>query len=113
MPHDDGRCDKPLWPTKEVVDEWTSLKYVSVFLETFSNNLISYCPSVFILKPGQHLHINKGRLHAFRKLTIEPLPDSDCHADLRSTLIQQITDRGETLDDLCISIAYDWYVQSP
>ena len=40
---------------------------------------MGYCPSVFVLKAEQYLHINKGRLHAFRKL-----------------------------QDFCFSIAWDW-----
>ncbi|CAN0398457.1 unnamed protein product, partial [Laminaria digitata] len=28
---------------------------------------LNFCPSVFTLEPGEFVHINKGRLHAFRK----------------------------------------------
>ena len=65
----------------------------------------SYYPCVFILKPGQHVHINKGRLHAFRKLTEKALPESDCHFELRQELLEK--ERFEKAP-LCISIAWDW-----
>lgn len=68
-----------------------------------------YCPSVFILEPNHYLHINKGRLHAFRKLTRDPLPENDCHARLRSNLIQ--SERFHPVP-ICISIAHDWYADS-
>jgi hypothetical protein len=66
---------------------------------------LSYCPSVFILKEGQHVLINKGRLHAFRKLTVDRLPANDCHASLREELVES---RKLTTSPLCISIAFDW-----
>ena len=58
------------------------------------------------------VHINKGRLHAFRKVTNEPLPPNDCHAKLRSELL--IPGTNETVigpgkpEILCISVAWDW-----
>jgi hypothetical protein len=58
-----------------------------------------------MLKPGQHVHINKGRLHAFRKMTEDKLPDNDCHAQLRQVLIKEL---GEGNVPLCISVAFDW-----
>jgi hypothetical protein len=64
----------------------------------------SYYPSVFILRPGQHVHINKGRVHAFRKLAPEALPPMDCHAKLR----QEIVDAGSAEESLCVSVAWDW-----
>ena len=67
--------------------------------------LHSYYPSVFILKPGQHVHINKGRLHAFRKLLLDELPVTDCHAKLREELKQS---EKLTQAPICISVAYDW-----
>lgn len=50
------------------------------------------------------VHINKGRLHAFRKLSPSSLYDTDCHHDLRQNLQQSI---GGT-EQLCFSIAWDW-----
>jgi hypothetical protein len=70
----------------------------------------SYCPSVFILKPGQHLLINKGRLHAFRKMTFDELRDDDCHAKLRKSLTHELKSRNIHRPPLCISVAFDWYV---
>ncbi|CAN0456286.1 unnamed protein product, partial [Ectocarpus sp. 12 AP-2014] len=48
---------------------------------------LNFCPSVFTLEPGEFVHINKGRLHAFRKE--DPLP----HEDPGS---------------VCVSVAWDW-----
>ena len=64
-----------------------------------------YCPSVFTLKPGQLVHINKGRLHAFRKMSNHELPPSDCHSDLRKELVLA---NNLTKEELCISVAWDW-----
>lgn len=49
-PHDAG--DKPPWPGRTQVEALRRL---------------GYCPSLFTLYPGDYVHINKGRLHAFRK----------------------------------------------
>jgi hypothetical protein len=68
----------------------------------------SYYPSVFILKPGQFVHINKGRLHAFRKLSPTLLPEHDCHAKMREKVLSQFNEK-QLLDlSICISIAWDW-----
>jgi hypothetical protein len=68
--------------------------------------------SRFILKEGQHVHINKGRLHAFRKVSNQPLPASDCHAKLRASLVkpgtsEKVVGPGKP-EVLCISVAWDW-----
>jgi hypothetical protein len=64
-----------------------------------------YHPSVFILKAGQFVHINKGRLHAFRKMTTERLPEKDAHAKLRKEVVAK-----DKLQPglVCISVAHDW-----
>jgi hypothetical protein len=67
----------------------------------------SYYPSVFILKPGQLVHINKGRLHAFRKMSPIRLPARDCHFDLRSELLTELDTTAPEVF-LCFSIAWDW-----
>ena len=64
-----------------------------------------YYPSVFVLKAGQMVHINKGRLHAFNKLAPVPLPRTNCHADLRQEILRTKDDKTE---DLCFSVAWDW-----
>ena len=51
------------------------------------------------------VHINKGRLHAFRKLAPTSLPETDCHHDLRHEILQKKADLSE---DICFSIAWDW-----
>ncbi len=63
---------------------------------------------MFILKPGQFVHINKGRLHAFRKLSPTLLPKYDCHAKMREELINEINKRQLPHHSICISIAWDW-----
>jgi len=68
----------------------------------------SYVPKVFILSKGEHLHIPKGALHAFRKLSLDPLPADDCHAQLRKDLIEE---QQLTVAPNCVSIAHDWYVE--
>lgn len=72
--------------------------------------VVSYCPSVFVLEPGQTVHINKGRPHAFRKMGFEELRSDDCHAVLRQDMISSLKkDNPKLLDaPLCISVAYDW-----
>jgi len=93
LPHADGYKSRPRWPTTEAISQCQDMNYY---------------PSVFILKPGQYLHINKGRLHAFRKLSPSRLPPADCHASLRHNLL-----RDEKLADeqLCLSVAWDWMYQ--
>ena len=61
---------------------------------------------MFILKPGQHVHINKGRVHAFRKLTPESLSAEDCHYKLREELLRTVEFSPD--GELCISVAWDW-----
>jgi hypothetical protein len=68
--------------------------------------------SRFILRAGQCVHINKGRLHAFRKVTNEPLPADDCHAKLRANLMipgtnEPVIGPGKP-EVLCVSVAWDW-----
>lgn len=65
-----------------------------------------YYPSVFVLKPGQVVHINKGRLHAFRKLAPSVLDQTDCHFKLRNEVLQ--TKENSQQEDLCFSVAWDW-----
>ena len=89
LPHRDDLDPALDWPTKGAIR----------FCEE-----MGYCPSVFILKPGQMVHINKGRLHAFRKLSTSSLYVTDCHHDLRQNLQESI---GNT-EQLCFSIAWDW-----
>ena len=60
---------------------------------------------MFLLKPGQTLYILKGCLHAFQKLSSCKLPESGCHAELRN---QYISETNLGVEDICISIAWDW-----
>lgn len=66
-----------------------------------------YCPSVFVLKPGQMIHINKGRLHMFRKMGPEELHKDDCHAKLREAARQE-GKLDPTEEEVCRSVAWDW-----
>jgi len=65
----------------------------------------SYYPCVFVLKPRQHLHINKGRIHAFRKASHIPREAHDCHAGVTSRIFEE--DMIEQ-DVLCTSVAWNW-----
>jgi len=90
LPHGDANGEKPPWPSSDAIEECRRM---------------NYCPSVFILKPGQFVHINKGRIHAFRKMATASLPASDCHSHLRKALIKEENITGEVV---CLSIAWDW-----
>jgi len=97
MPHGDGLGEKPQWPDNDAIARC---------------NDMNYCVSRFILKPGQCVHINKGRLHAFRKVSNEQLPFTDCHAKLRRGLLkpgsrERVVGPGKS-EILCISVAWDW-----
>lgn len=52
------------------------------------------------------MHINKGRLHAFRKVAFEKLKPDDAHANLRAELMRE--DHAGPSAPLCISVAFDW-----
>eukprot|EP00617_Octactis_speculum_P021493 CAMPEP_0185751146 /NCGR_PEP_ID=MMETSP1174-20130828/9899_1 /TAXON_ID=35687 /ORGANISM="Dictyocha speculum, Strain CCMP1381" /LENGTH=297 /DNA_ID=CAMNT_0028427991 /DNA_START=9 /DNA_END=899 /DNA_ORIENTATION=- len=73
MPHNDGQ--KPSWPTPSQIESLRDL---------------NYCPSVFTLEPGEFVHINKGRLHAFRK---------------------KIPASVQEPEQFCVSVAWDWIYQ--
>ena len=64
-----------------------------------------FSPSVFLLKSGQTLHIPKGCVHAFRKLSRNKLSEDDCHYKLRKTYLEGLSEKEE---DVCISFAWDW-----
>lgn len=51
------------------------------------------------------IHINKGRLHAFRKLSLHDLPVGDCHSMQRAGMVKK---EKIVREELCISIAWDW-----
>lgn len=70
-------------------------------------SLSRYIPTRFILRPGCLVIIGTGRLHCFRKMTADELPETDAHYELRRNLIASDRFDGKTL---CVSIAYDWYV---
>lgn len=73
----------------------------------------SYCPVVLVLGPGEHLHIGKGRFHAFRKLGLEALAKDDCHSYLRKEILRKKKVRSkrgmlEFKNMVNFSIAWDW-----
>ena len=48
---------------------------------------LSFCPVLLTLKPGEHIHIGKSRIHAFRKVDFkETLDANDCHCEMRKEL---------------------------
>jgi len=91
LPHGDNLGEKPMWPSLNAIQECVDMNYY---------------PSVFILKPGQFVHINKGRLHAFRKMSTSNLPPTDCHSKLRQKNIEKL--KLGTSEQICISVAWDW-----
>lgn len=50
------------------------------------------------------MHINKGRLHAFRKLSASSLREDDCHHCLREDISPSLDGKNLT----CFSVAWDW-----
>ncbi|KAL9189365.1 hypothetical protein ACHAXT_009040 [Thalassiosira profunda] len=93
LPHRDGLGTQPGWPSKAAIEKCKSMQYY---------------PSVFVLKPGQLVHINKGRLHAFRKLAPVPLRPTDCHAHLRQEVLAELQNKGVKTEVICFSVAWDW-----
>ena len=64
---------------------------------------------MLVLGPGEHLHIGKGRFHAFRKLGPETLPEDDCHFDLRNQVHSKLQNEKVDIADLVnFSLAWDW-----
>jgi hypothetical protein len=53
------------------------------------------------------VHINKGRLHPFQKMSMADLPDNDFHHHLRKAILCK---HKLAVMHLCISIAFDWQV---
>ena len=93
-PHSDGgkaARKKASFPNKEISQKWTDEKLHH---------------SKFILRPGDHLHINKGRLHCFRKVRFDvALSPEDCFYELREQLKLELK---LATAPLCISVAFDW-----
>lgn len=82
-----------------------SYNYPIIHLSLVSR-IYSYCPSVFTLEPGDLVHINKGRLHAFRKMSTSKLAEGDCHAERRRSIVESKGIAGT--EQLCVSVAWDW-----
>jgi len=81
--------DNQRWPTKKAIEECKAR---------------GYQPTLLILKEGDHIHINKGRLYAFRTPSSNMLPETDCHYLLRSELLETIRE----LPDLSWGISWKW-----
>jgi hypothetical protein len=100
------------WPTNDMISLLENKGLVLVFYfichrsSTNSPLYFRYKPICLILQPGQLLHINKGRFHAFRKLSDSKLPESDYHHNLRNTLLSSIGTPKPSF--ICISLAWDW-----
>ncbi|MCP4241598.1 MAG: hypothetical protein GY772_13635, partial [bacterium] len=84
QPHDhEARAALP-WPDRAALDRLHRAVTTSV--------------THIVLGPGEYLHINKGRLHAFRKLLPGDGPEFDDNTPLMTGLSP----------DMCVSIAWDW-----
>ena len=88
--------------------------YLHVFdLVEMSNIFVNQIPKLLSLslhlETGTACSDKQGRLHAFRKMTFDELPNTDCHAAQRSELVAMLEEEKK-IDraPLCISIAYDW-----
>ena len=92
-PHDSGA--KPPWPTAGQIDALRRL---------------GYCPSVFTLEAGEFLHINKGRLHAFRKKQPALLLGGADASGARAATATA-TGVGSAPEEFCVSVAWDWLYQ--
>ena len=71
-----------------------------------------YMPMVFVLGPGEYLHIGHGRIHMFRNMAADPLPPTDCHYHLRKKTIEQnrLARQSTLPSSMCVSFAHDLYV---
>ena len=72
----------------------------------------SFCPCVIILGPNEHLHINKGRHHMFRKsVELKEMHERDCHYQLHLEYCDWLK-KHERVDKPgkgeCVSYAWDW-----
>ena len=65
-------------------------------------------PSVFILRPGEHVFIGKQRQHVFWKMELTDLPEDDCFAALRKKVKEELGRKGVTVAPPCVSLAFDW-----
>jgi hypothetical protein len=111
-PHDAG--EKPPWPKANQIEQLRQL---------------GYCPSVFTLHPGEYVHINKGRLHAFRKRA-PPLTRKQQAQQRKATLdtaeepatkklkVDEYEDEADSdadgdaeQEEFCVSVAWDWVYQ--
>jgi hypothetical protein len=85
------------------------IMFIFSILLTVGWSNLSYCAIVLILGPGEHLHIGKGRFHAFRKLGHENLPESDCHYVMRQQIHKLLEEQNIAAEELVnISLAWDW-----
>jgi len=69
-------------------------------------NAKNYCVSACIVGPGEHVHINKSRFHAFRKTSLVDLPQDDAHYALRQNIHAEHGREPRTY--MNVSIAFDW-----
>lgn len=66
-----------------------------------------YRPTLLVLGPGDHIHINKQSLHIFRKCSLyEDLSEDDCFFELRNETKRNVP--SAEWNDRCVSTAWDW-----
>jgi len=97
-PHDDAIEKKPLWSTTEQFDNVKEY-LCSLKLETGSESK-KMTPTHVILGPGDYIHLNKGRIHAFRKVTAASAAAEKGFPGLVAG--------SATSNDICVSVAWDW-----
>ena len=62
----------------------------------------------YILLPGDYLHINAGRIHAFRKMGYNSLPITDPFDTLREEMISKHFNAKWKRELFCVSFAWDY-----
>lgn len=88
LPH--GKGEKPFWPSAASIR---------------SLDRMGALPTCFSLREGELVHINKARLHAFRKIEMPTgQSTSNCSNPTRSNI-------RPFPSNVCVSVAWDWTFQ--
>ena len=90
-PHDLGGTF--VWPTHDTFEELCQA---------------GYHPVRVVLKPGTMLHIMKGSMHIFRKMSNNLLDENDCFSEIRKNMLLELGNESNSLDSrVCLSIVWD------
>ena len=64
-------------------------------------------PFILTLEEGEHVHLPRDQLHAFRKASLEEVGPSDCHRSQWEAFRDKYQKSG-VCPPVCISVAWDW-----